>query len=100
MLNLNLDPPLNIPGVTAPVPVNKKQPAIYCENCNLWFHKKYLKKNSAVFEAIANSSESWICCNCDLPNFSSSLSLSFSSFDLLQNLPEQDNSDPSPNRSY
>jgi len=32
---------------------------------------------SAVFEALADNSASWICCNCGLPNFSSSLFNSF-----------------------
>ena len=101
MLNLTLDTPLNIHVVTALVPV-KKQTTIYSENSNLWFHKQCLKINSAVFEVLAISSVSWICCNCGLPTFSSSLFLSFSSFDcknsfdLLQILPEQDQDNSNP----
>ena len=77
-------------------PCRKDQPAILCENCNFWFHRKCLQMNPDVYEALANSSVSWICCHCGLPNFSSSLFDSHSklnisnSFSPLQDLNDQD----------
>ena len=53
------------------------QPSIACDSCSVWYHKNCLHMPSAVFEALADNSASWICCNCGLPNFSSSLFNSF-----------------------
>ena len=54
-----------------------KRPGIACDNCSLWYHKDCLGMNSRVFEALANTSASWICCSCGIPQFSTSLFESF-----------------------
>ena len=81
--------------------IEKIEKSVPVEKNSLLFTVKiatfaFTKMNTAVFEALANSSISWICCNCGFPNYSSSLFHSFScfvcknSFDKLQNLPDQD----------
>ena len=62
-------------------PCKDNQPAIQCDSCNLWYHKKCLSMNTIVYKALENSSCSWICCQCGLPNFSSSLFDSSQSLD-------------------
>ena len=48
-----------------------RQPSVACDVCDIWYHKKCLQMNSAVFDNLQNVS--WICCKCGLPNFSSGL---------------------------
>ena len=73
-VELNPGPTFRYPCGTCCRPSKKnKQSATLCDNCNTWYHKKCLDMNSKVFEALANSSCSWICCQCGLPNFSSCL---------------------------
>ena len=38
-----------------------------------WYHVECLNLSNEIYEALANTSVEWICCNCGLPNFSSSL---------------------------
>lgn len=91
-VELNPGPTYKYPCGDCSRPCRKDQPGIQCDNCLCWYHKKCLQMNSHIYEALANSSISWICCQCGLPNFSSSLfessnSLeSKNSFSLLQNL--------------
>ena len=80
-VELNPGPVFKYPCGTCSRPCRINQPSIFCDNCNIWFHKKCLKLNSLVFQDLANSSASWICCQCGLPNFSSSLFDSFYSLD-------------------
>ena len=50
------------------------QECIECEQCGSWFHAYCIGLSSNIFKALAkHPSYSWICCNCGLPNFSSSL---------------------------
>ena len=49
------------------------QQAIQCDGCDLWYHKHCLTMSTAVYDALTNTSATWICCNCGLPNFESSL---------------------------
>ena len=79
-MELNPGPTYKYPCGACSRPCKSNQQAILCDNCDCWFHKKCLSMNSAVYEALANSSCSWICCQCDLPNFSSSLFDSTPSF--------------------
>eukprot|EP00794_Sanderia_malayensis_P002336 gene2336-2688_t len=53
--------------------VHWKQRGISCDNCMKWYHVKCLIMSTEVYEALANTSVEWICCNCGLPNFSSTL---------------------------
>ena len=46
---------------------------IQCDGCDLWYHKHCLTMSTAVYDALTNTSATWICCNCGLPNFESSL---------------------------
>ena len=49
------------------------QNCIVCDNCETWLHKQCIGINSLIFNQLANSSCTWICNNCGLPQFSSSL---------------------------
>ena len=49
------------------------KPAIACDICNCWFHKRCLNMQSVIFTALSKTDASWTCCNCGIPNFSSSL---------------------------
>ena len=53
-------------------PCKSNQPAIQCDTCNSWIHKKCVSINPTIWTSLANSSVSWECINCGLPNFSSS----------------------------
>ena len=52
-------------------PCTSKQPSVACDSCDVWFHQRCLKMNTAIFNNLQNVS--WLCCKCGLPNFSSSL---------------------------
>ena len=68
------------------------QRAVCCDECDLWYHTDCMGMCTPNYEPLLHSSCSWICCQCGLPNFSSSLfqdkslSLSnrFDSFSSLQ----------------
>ena len=49
------------------------QRAVCCDKCDGWFHVSCMNMNTVVYDALANSSISWICCQCGMPNFSDSL---------------------------
>ena len=49
------------------------QKAIVCDGCKTWFHADCLGMASTTYYTLANTSEEWICCQCGLPNFHSSL---------------------------
>lgn len=56
------------------------QRCVCCDQCQGWYHTECMEMNTAIYQAIANSSNvSWICCQCGVPNFASSL---FSSTDI------------------
>ena len=44
---------------------------IACDSCDAWFHIKCMNMPLEVFQGTNNTS--WICCNCGLPNFSTTL---------------------------
>lgn len=54
-------------------PVKRNQKGIQCDNCDKWYHNKCCHIDDTIYNTLANSSCSWICCNCGLPSFSSSL---------------------------
>ena len=47
--------------------------AVACDDCNQWYHIKCMDMNEEVYFALANSSLSWQCFNCGIPNFNTSL---------------------------
>ena len=51
-------------------PVKNNQKGLQCDSCDLWYHTNCCRVNDIVYNALANSSCSWICCGCGLPNFS------------------------------
>ena len=80
-VELNPGPTYKYPCGDCSRPCKCNQPAIQCDNCQVWYHKKCLQMNSKVYEALANSSLTWICCQCGLPSFSSSFFDSSTSFE-------------------
>ena len=80
------------PGPTTPCPIDPcgicglttdDSPAVECEQCEIWFHKKCMTMCTYNFDRLQNCS--WICCTCGLPNFSSGLFDSFDFSTLSQN---------------
>ncbi len=76
-----------------------KNNGIQCDSCDKWYHAKCCSVSKNMFNILANSSCVWICCNCGLPNFSSSLFTetgplmsTYNSFELLANVEESRNS--------
>ena len=72
-------------------PCTWSQRAVQCDECNGWYHAHCMDMNSSMYEALGGSNVSWICCNCGLPNVSTSflsqwsinLSNSFASLETL-----------------
>ncbi len=54
------------------------QRAVCCDNCDLWYHVDCMDMHTPVFEALQYNDVSWICCQCGIPNFASSLFSDFS----------------------
>ena len=48
-----------------------KSPSVCCDSCNVWYHQKCMAMPDSVFSSLKNIS--WECCQCGLPNFSTSL---------------------------
>ena len=67
---LNPGPNWRYPCGVCEKPVKKNQKGLQCDSCDLWHHTKSCHVSDTVYNALANSSCSWICCG--LPNFSSS----------------------------
>ena len=63
------------------------QRAIQCDECDTWYHTSCINITSKIFAPLSNTSLVWICCQCGLPNFSTSLFdttiVSNNSFDAL-----------------
>ena len=50
------------------------QRAVSCDECQGWFHVDCMAMSTAAYDVLAESSQvEWICCQCGIPNFSSSL---------------------------
>ena len=56
------------------------QRGVMCDGCDTWFHCNCMHMNTAVYRGIT-SNVSWLCCNCGIPNFSSSFFSATFSFD-------------------
>ena len=59
------------------LPVTWDQCEICCDSCDLWFHKNCVDIGSHTFRAFSTTNVSWICCNCDNPNYELNLFHSF-----------------------
>ena len=55
--------------------VTWKQRGVACDDCQKWFHASCLHMSTPVYMSLNNIS--WHCCNCGMPNFSTSLIESF-----------------------
>lgn len=87
-------------------PLKSNQMGIQCDECEQWFHVRpdCCDLSNEMYEILANSSCSWICPLCGLPNYSDSFfdnslhSLySSNSFDPLNDC-DVEGSPPQPNR--
>ena len=72
-----------------------------CDECDIWYHTSCMGVTSLNYEVLANSNISWTCCNCGIPNFSTSLfsqwTIEFTnSFSTLSNLSKCDDLPTSP----
>ena len=72
-VSLNPGPGVKHPCAVCAKPVKSNQKAIQCDYCDRWHHARCCNINNLVYDALANSSCMWICCDCGLPSFSSSL---------------------------
>ena len=66
-------------------PCKNNQPAIQCDSCDTWIHKKCIQITPKNWKILKNTSISWHCLNCALPNFSSTLFDDFNPTNLSQN---------------
>ena len=74
-ISLNPGPNYGYPCGVCPKPVKSNQKGTQCDYCSLWYHTKCCSILDHNYVNLANSSFSWICCNCDVPNFSRRLSI-------------------------
>ena len=65
------------PGGYCDLPVTWDQCGMCCDTCDLWFHKNCVDMGSHTFRAFSTTNVSWICCNCDNPNYERNLFHSF-----------------------
>lgn len=91
----NPGPPYRYPYGECSKPV--KDNGIQCDSCDKWYHAKCCSVSRNMFNVLANFSCVRICCNCALPNFSSSLFTeplmsTDNPFELLSNVEESSNS--------
>ena len=50
------------------------QHAVSCDECCGWYHVDCMSMSTVAYNVLANNSKvEWICCQCGMPNFSSSL---------------------------
>ncbi|KAK6191217.1 hypothetical protein SNE40_002954 [Patella caerulea] len=54
--------------------------AIQCDGCDIWYHAKCADIGPDSYKALTNSSVSWICIHCGIPNLSSSHCTDLESF--------------------
>lgn len=72
-ININPGTAWKYPCGLCKKPVKCNQLGLQCDSCDSWLHVRCLEMNIDDYENLANSSCSWICPNCDLPNFSTTL---------------------------
>lgn len=88
-------PTMRYPCGVCSKPCRKNQKSIQCDTCETWIHEKCAHIDPHNWAILANTSISWHCLNCALPNYSSSLFNSFNQsapspnpFQILNSLPE------------
>lgn len=69
----NPSPQYKFPCGVCSKPVKTSQKSICCDSCDRWYHTQCCSVGDHIYDTLANSSCSWICCDCGLPNFSDSL---------------------------
>lgn len=69
--DINLNPGPKFPCGCCEKPVRWNQKGICCDHCDKWYHKSCANVSSASYSVLNNSSASWICYECGLPNFDS-----------------------------
>ena len=52
---------------------NDDRGGVFCENCEVWFHASCEGMSKHIYDIIGNCNISWICTNCAMPNFSSTI---------------------------
>ena len=61
------------PCIICHEPCTWSQRAVQCDECDGWYHVQCMSMESIVYEGLGGSNVSWICCNCGIANFSTSL---------------------------
>ena len=49
------------------------QKAVACDNCDQWYHADCMGISNSMYESLSNTSVSWICSKCEIPNHSTIL---------------------------
>ena len=72
--------------------VDWDQKAVACDNCSDWYHTSCMHINSYHYNLLRKSNISWICNNCGIPNFSSSIfeSAEVTTSNSFQNISNED----------
>ncbi|KAL8593065.1 hypothetical protein ACOMHN_017991 [Nucella lapillus] len=52
--------------------VKQKDKGVACDNCETWYHTQCMKMSDTIYYSIT-SNTSWVCYQCGMPNFSSTL---------------------------
>ena len=81
-IDLNPGPQWKYPCGVCNKPVRSNQKGLQCDYCDRWFHSRCCV-NDYIYDSLVNSSCLWICCDCGLPSFSSSLFDSSSDIETL-----------------
>ena len=53
--------------------VTWSQKGIYCDECGIWYHTDCQGIGDGTYDKLSESKHVWLCLNCCLPNYSSSL---------------------------
>lgn len=71
-INPNSGPQWKYPCGICHKPVKSNQQRIQCDYCDRWYLSKCCM-NDLIYDALANSSYQWLCCDYSLPSFATSL---------------------------
>ena len=74
-LELNPGPkrPIKYPCGECRKAVKSTHRAVQCDSCDIWLHKDCMGMCSTVYRGLQGCSASWICHQCGLPNFDTSI---------------------------
>jgi hypothetical protein len=64
--------PIKFPCGSCAKPVKKNQKGIQCEDCLFWYHIKCINLPVTYYITLSESSDSWYCSRCTLPEFTDS----------------------------